>query len=281
MGGMSSIAVPDVLPNPDTEICTRQTVGPLWMAAGVCLLFVAYTTLGTIRRIVVVDTGDSLPHSVTYLSQILGIWLLLAATLATVYHRRQFLRESLLDRARPWKTEIARGFSVFAMFFACEAVILALFRIASQKLWLFSAASRLLENTNHWLSLKHSSAVRMGPTSGVDLLFWTVVSLSAGICEELIFRGFLLRQCIAALRKLALSPNASAALAVVLTAMLFGAAHLYEGAGSALTIGFLGIAYGVAVLRFGNLRAVIIAHSLQDLIFGLVTYFNHIFLLTR
>ena len=276
MGGMSSIAAPEILPEADIEICAPQAVGPLWMAAGICLLFLAYFTIGTIRRVVVTDAPDTLPHAITYLSQILGEWLLLGATLATVYHRRVFLRESLLNGARPWGTEIAYGFTVFVSFFACDAVILGLFRIASQRLWPFNTASHLIDTTNHWLKLEHSSALKMGPASGVDLLLWTLVCLTAGVCEELIFRGYLLRQCIAALRRLALSQNTSVILAVILTSLLFGAVHLYEGAGGALTIGLLSATYAVAALQLGNLRVVIIAHTLQDLSFGVVTYLNHL-----
>jgi hypothetical protein len=272
---MSSIAVPEIPSDAREEHREPQPVGPLWMAAGIFLLFVTYTALGTIRHIIVADTGNSVPHVVTYLSQILGTWLLLAATIATVYHRRQFLRECLLDGARPWSTEIARGFTVFVIVLACAGIVGGLFYFASQRLWLFNSVSHLMESTNHRLSLKHGAEL-LGPASGVDLLFWALVSLSAGICEEIMFRGYLLRQCIAALRRLSLSQDASAAVAVVLTAAIFGAVHLYEGAGSVLTIGFLGACYAIAALRFGNLRAVIVAHSLQDLIAGIVAYVHHI-----
>lgn len=50
---------------------------------------------------------------------------------------------------------------------------------------------------------------------------WIVMALSAGFCEELIFRGYLQRQIS--------DLTDSAVAAVLLQALLFGLAHGYQG----------------------------------------------------
>jgi membrane protease YdiL (CAAX protease family) len=60
------------------------------------------------------------------------------------------------------------------------------------------------------------------------------------------------------------SPMVAASSAVILTSVLFGSLHVYEGVGGAILIGILGAMYAAVALRRGNLRAVIVAHVLQD-----------------
>jgi membrane protease YdiL (CAAX protease family) len=85
-----------------------------------------------------------------------------------------------------------------------------------------------------------------------------------GFCEEHVFRGYLLRQMIAWGASLGLSRRVAVGSAVVLTSVLFGSLHLYEGVRGAILIGVLGMMYAWVALRRGNLRAVIVAHVLQD-----------------
>ena len=47
--------------------------------------------------------------------------------------------------------------------------------------------------------------------------------------------------------------------------MLFGSVHLYEGVGAILPLATLGILFGIVVRWMrGDLRAVMVAHTLQD-----------------
>ncbi|HEY4008657.1 MAG TPA: CPBP family intramembrane glutamic endopeptidase [Acidobacteriaceae bacterium] len=277
---MSSATSPVLAAEADTKdfkTSSPYAIGPLWMAAGVCLLFAAYAALGTIGHM----SGavpDYSQHLITYSSQVLGTWLLLGATMATVYHRRSFLRESLLDGARPWRIEFARGFAVFALFLIVATVVRALLLLACRKVTTLHHFPYLLQSTDHRLGVGHRVLSSLTPASGADLVLWMFVSVSAAVCEELIFRGYLLRQCIAALRTISVAPRTSIILSVCLTALLFGGMHLYQGVGSALTIAFLGATYAVAAVQFGNLRAVIIAHCVQDVVVGLYSYAHNFFL---
>jgi sodium transport system permease protein len=81
---------------------------------------------------------------------------------------------------------------------------------------------------------------------------WLVVAITPAICEEALFRGFILR----GLRPLGAVP------AVGISALLFGIAHssIYR----LLPTFFLGIVFGIVVWRTGSLLCSIVAHALNN-----------------
>jgi membrane protease YdiL (CAAX protease family) len=87
------------------------------------------------------------------------------------------------------------------------------------------------------------------------------LSLTAGICEETLFRGYLQRQLMA------LTKNAT--LGVLLSAVMFGTAHAYQGFAKAVNIGVLGAMYGIFAHWRRSVRPGMIAHTLQDVLGGL------------
>jgi membrane protease YdiL (CAAX protease family) len=98
------------------------------------------------------------------------------------------------------------------------------------------------------------------PSGFVEIFLWILLSVSAGICEEIVFRGYLQQQFRAATRSLAA--------AVVLQGILFGLVHAYQGWKQVIVIVPLGILYGALVAWRGNLRASIIAHAWSDIFEG-------------
>ena len=99
------------------------------------------------------------------------------------------------------------------------------------------------------------------PSSGAGIIVWIGLSLSAGICEEIVFRGYLQRQ-LAAL-------SGSTNVAILGQAIAFGIAHGYEGVGAVIRIVLYGIAFGMLALWRGNIRAGILAHAAWDILAGL------------
>ncbi len=179
-----------------------------------------------------------------YASTMLLEWVLLALVLAGIHRRRAFLASALRNRA----FTLAQSFSLGAAVYLCGLVAIAIVSLALLK-------TPLAQQRNQAFILA------MLPRTRVEFLLWFGVSLSAGICEELIFRGYLLQQLIAWTRRPGLS--------IVLAAALFGSVHLYEGLGAILPLAALAIVYGfVAHRSHGDLRAVIVAHTLQDFLVG-------------
>jgi membrane protease YdiL (CAAX protease family) len=100
------------------------------------------------------------------------------------------------------------------------------------------------------------------PHSGIELAIWVVMSLTAGFCEETIFRGYLMRQ-FSALTGVALG-------GIVLQGIVFGASHGYQGWKSMLLIGVYGVLFGLLASWRRSLRPGMIAHGVQDTLGGLL-----------
>lgn len=91
---------------------------------------------------------------------------------------------------------------------------------------------------------------------------WVLVSLSAGIGEEIVFRGYLQRQ----LRALTGSTGA----AIALQAVAFGLPHVYQGLKPVLSITLVGAVLGLLAQARGDLKAGIVAHTALDVMAGLL-----------
>ena len=101
------------------------------------------------------------------------------------------------------------------------------------------------------------SVASLLPQSLPEILIFIGVSITAGICEELAFRGFLQRQLHA------LSGNI--VIAVLGQGLVFGLFHSYQGSTNVIVISVLGVLYGILAAWRKNLRANIIAHAWSDI----------------
>lgn len=215
-----------------------------WTHTLALVFILALTTIFGRARAASIPANAS--HLLSYSTSMLLEWLLLGAVIAGIYRRRGFFLTALGNRANTNAQSLALGAVVYLLGFmaiAIVGVIIALTPLAHQR------------NIDYVLA--------MLPRTSLDFLFWFGVSLTAGICEELIFRGYLLQQFTAWTHR----PIAS----IILCALLFGSVHLYEGLGAILPLAALAVVYGFVVRHFkGDLRAVIVAHTLQDFLVGFI-----------
>jgi membrane protease YdiL (CAAX protease family) len=116
----------------------------------------------------------------------------------------------------------------------------------------------------HWLLALNSlgpGAARtvdsLLPQSLLETVVWIGVSITAGICEEIAFRGFLQRQIHA------LSGNM--VVAVLGQGIVFGLFHAYQGWRNVVVISVLGVVFGALAAWRGNLRVNIITHAWSDI----------------
>ena len=114
----------------------------------------------------------------------------------------------------------------------------------------------------HWLvsgASGHGSAKTVDsllPRSLTEILVWIALSVTAGICEELAFRGFLQQQFHA------LSGNI--VVAVAAQGLVFGLFHSYQGWRNVAVISVLGALYGALAAWRRNVRANILVHAWGD-----------------
>jgi len=112
------------------------------------------------------------------------------------------------------------------------------------------------------------------PQTVPEMIVWVLLATSAGFCEELIFRGYLQRQC------LALTQNVAAA--VILQGLIFGAAHAYQGAKGVIVISVYGMMFGALAAMRKSLRPGMMQHATQDIASGLLGHLakaHHLMLL--
>lgn len=107
-----------------------------------------------------------------------------------------------------------------------------------------------------------SNIMFMMPRGPLEIFFWILLSLTAGICEETIFRGYFQRQFISWTR--------NTVAGIFISAVLFGAIHLYQGGRQTIVIGTLGAMFGSLAAYRRSLKPGMIAHFLQDGVTGVV-----------
>ena len=100
------------------------------------------------------------------------------------------------------------------------------------------------------------------PHGAREQLMWVALAVTAGICEEAVFRGYLQRQFLAWTQNVPV--------AILLTALLFGSVHAYQGLKGAIIIGVLGLMLGILAHWRGTVRTGMIAHAWQDTVAGLL-----------
>lgn len=102
------------------------------------------------------------------------------------------------------------------------------------------------------------------PHSGLALLGFMFLSMTAGFCEEIMFRGYLQRQFTTLTR--------NEATAIVLQAIFFGLGHGYQGPPRMFMLFVYGAMFGLLAFWRKSLRAGIISHAWTDSISGLMMY---------
>ena len=97
------------------------------------------------------------------------------------------------------------------------------------------------------------------PKAREERLWFALVSISAGVCEEILFRGFLIRYFQGGPYHLSLSS------ALLLSCLFFGTAHLYQGTVGVIITALMGLAFAALFLTTGSLILPITAHASADL----------------
>ena len=102
------------------------------------------------------------------------------------------------------------------------------------------------------------------PRSAGERRLFTLVGVTAGVCEEWLYRGFFLAVVAA------LAGGLPIGLLVVVAAVAFGLAHAYQGPVGILTTGLLGGVMAALYLQTGSLLLPVLLHAAIDLRFLLV-----------
>ncbi len=101
--------------------------------------------------------------------------------------------------------------------------------------------------------------------------FGSVVSLSAAVCEELVYRGYFITYLLVLLDG---RPEAQA-IAIAGSSLAFGIAHAYQGGLALVKITGLSVLFAWLFVSTGSLLLVVLLHFLVDFSSGILGVLKH------
>jgi len=125
----------------------------------------------------------------------------------------------------------------------------------------------LVQMIRSWVSEKYRQEIKKTSNKGVGLLlprnhkerlWWVGCSVNAGICEEIVCRGFLLYLL------LAVFPDVSPAVVVAAASAIFGFCHLYQGVSGVLQTAAGGALLFCLYLVTDSLAPAMLLHFFTD-----------------
>ena len=105
----------------------------------------------------------------------------------------------------------------------------------------------------------------LAPEGPAQVTAWILVCVTAGFCEETIFRGYLQKQFVAW--------TGNAPVGILLSAVIFGVCHIYQGTKAVVVITVYGLMFGILAQWRKSMRPGMMTHALHDSIGGLAVRF--------
>jgi uncharacterized protein len=161
-----------------------------------------------------------------------------------------------------WK---ARSFAVLGLdvIWNQRFILANLFVIAACAflVWQWLQVRKLRGNIPDSLRNQLKSIAEILPDTSADRKLFMVLAVTAGICEEILYRGFLMWY---------VESYAGFIPAIVISILVFGLAHAYQGRAGILKTGAMGaLLVGIYVVS-GSLLGPIILHCVTDVTSGLI-----------
>ena len=225
---------------------------------------VALSVLGALRPAAVIDSSKRLTtYAATGAMELVMLgWVALGLRLKKIPFR------SLLGAVPGDLRSIARDFGIALVFWIGSLMMLAtlgaLWTGIEAAVTHQGAAIRAGKPIQPSASEKQTlrTLEQLAPSNGEEIASWVLLCLIAGFVEEIVFRGYLQGQFTA-------WAHGRVAAGVVFSALLFGAAHGYQGARNMVLLAAFGVLFSLLALFRRSLRPCIFAHSWHDLVAGL------------
>ena len=221
---------------------TRRSVAPAWHTILVLIVIEASAVRGLLRTSQI-GAGLNLDRITLYERTLLFEWLLLGLVLFGVWLKGGSLFEVLGDRWRSGE-QILRDVGLAVAFLIASIMITSMIG-------------------GHGGDANKSIQFLL-PQTGAERALWVLLSISAGICEEAVYRGYFQKQFMALTN--------SVPAGIGLAALTFAGSHLYQGWAHAAVIGVMAVLGGVLAHWCRSVRPGMIAHVMQDVLGGFVQH---------
>lgn len=224
------------------EITKQQTVAST-LHSVVLLVIVAGWIYLSWKNAAHLRTVENLSRVRLYTRGILWDWMLVGYIALGLHFHGGSLRALMGGK---WNSAISffKDIGIAALFWIAAIPILSIIRLIVRP-------AKDLNSINFLL-----------PEGATEIFLWVLVAITAGICEEILFRGYLQKQFTAWM--------GNAPLAIALSAIIFGSAHIYQGARQVVVLGVYGALFGILAWKIKSIRPGIMAHAWQDTFAGLL-----------
>src|SRR5262245_12275762 len=192
------------------------------------------------RHVRLVESGDAGARSRAYARMLVEEWALAAAVLALTLWRARPLATLGLGMPAGWRLWLGVALPVVYSFLVVMQ----------------GRTLRARPQTLAKLRGKLAPLRALAPHTAAEFRLFVPPSLTAGICEELLFRGYLVWVLQA---WIGLGP------AALVSMVAFGLAHAYQGRKFAVRAFFTGVGMGLLALITGSILPGMALHALIDL----------------
>jgi uncharacterized protein len=180
------------------------------------------------------------PAMQVYIWNILAAWLLTAAAVVLIY--RNGLKLS----------EFGQTFGTYPRTLIVSIILVVLIAV----LVLLNKLQKHKPSPES-LAKRYRHVRKLFPSTGAEKLAVVPLALTAGFCEEFLYRGWLLNVTGYALK--------SVWAGLLISSILFGLAHLYQGRKGMLGTGIGGLVFGLIYVAGGSLVPAQVLHAALDL----------------
>lgn len=223
-----------------------NAVAPLWHTVVLLLFLAAFALLSLVLNMRAVHSGAQANHRERgYVVSMAIEWLMVAFIAWGARFGGASLR-TLAGAFAPTWSSVLRDLGIAIAYLLVAQVVLGNVTAVTGH-FIHSDVNKVLQN--------------LLPHTGLEVAVYLFLAMTAGICEEMIFRGYMQRQFTVW--------TGSAAAGIALQGIVFGIAHSYQGPGMVIVIAVYGCLFGTLAWWRKSLRPGMAAHFIQDAIGGL------------
>jgi membrane protease YdiL (CAAX protease family) len=220
-------------------------IAPWWHCALLVAIIAAASVFGSMHS---AKSTMASHHLANYAVTLAWEWALAGLAYWGIRLRKTPLRQ-LLGQRRRGLNGFLIDVAAAALFWIVSLLVLAALAVILSRFHIESAQRQISQ---------------LAPENVAEAALWIALSVSAGICEEFVFRGYLQQQFARA--------TGRTWIGVAVSSLLFGAAHGYEGIAGMLMITVYGTLFSVLAIKRRSLRAGMIAHGWHDSFTGLLLW---------
>lgn len=198
------------------------------------------------KMVEIINSGMPNARANAYIQSIITLWLLAAITVGVWIYQGRSL--AIIGFVIIWDGQ----------FYVCLGIVMLIMGFLAQQIFEVSRKQEARDKIRR--ELERTSLDALIPHSDKELKIFMLVSATAGICEEIMFRGFLIAY---------LSHYTDTGLALILSSALFGMAHLYQGFTGVIRTMMVGAGLALLYALSGSLLLPVILHAAIDVHAGI------------